>query len=220
MSNGRKVSRLLAASARWGLAGLAAGVLFAVLSGLEHLSGEGSSAAVPDFELSTHQGQSFTAAHLTGQHVLLYFGYTHCPDVCPVGLFAMRTILNGLGTAGDSVLPLFVTLDPARDDAAVLAGYVTAFHERIVGLTGAEEQIRGFAEFFSVQYSTRGEGENYLVDHSTYLYLLSPTGDVLRTFPHGVEPEFAAGVIRGEMRAEGATSRGVTERSKYGRTPG
>ena len=104
------------------------------------------------FTLTSAQGKRVSLADFRGKLVLLYFGYTYCPDVCPTDLLAMAQTLKSLGKSGDQVQPIFVTLDPARDTRELLRGYVAAFHPRIVALTGREDEIRRIATAYKVFY--------------------------------------------------------------------
>ena len=188
---------------KWAVVGFVAGA--ALMVGLRHdeLPRLAPESSLPSFELQTHAGAPFTQRELSGRNVLLYFGYTHCPDACPIGLFTVRQILDRLPQDDGPLLALFVTLDPDRDTHEVLGRYVSAFHPGIVGLTGQVEQIRRLADAYDVQFEKRGDGPDYTVDHSTFLYLLGRAGQVRRSFPHGVDPVLATDIIREELSADG-----------------
>ena len=152
-------------------------------------------------QLVRHDGTSFHASDLGGKHSLIYFGYTHCPDICPIGLFSVASLLKALEASGRALQPLFVTLDPNRDTREVMSDYVAAFHPDLVGLTGSREDIRKLADALDVRYELSGQGPDYLVSHTAFTYLVSPDGEVLRSFPDGFRVEFALSVIEQEVPA-------------------
>lgn len=153
------------------------------------------------FELIDHNGVKVTDQSFDGRHLLVFFGYTFCPDICPVTLAVIATALDELGPDADKVMPLFITADPARDTAEVLNAYVSSFHPSIVGLTGSEEQIDSAAKAFGV-YRARssvdtGDPDNYLVDHTSITYLMTPENAYAAHFSHGASSEdIAAGIRR------------------------
>jgi protein SCO1/2 len=105
------------------------------------------------FALVDHRGQPVTDEDFRGGWILVYFGYTYCPDICPTGLFNMAQALDDLGPAADDIRPIFVTIDPERDTVEALAQYVNHFHPRLVGLTGTPEQIAETARAYRVYYA-------------------------------------------------------------------
>ncbi len=144
------------------------------------------------FTLVDHTGKTVTDADFRGRYLLIYFGYTYCPDVCPTTLQTMTQALDLLGEKAERVQPLFITVDPERDTADVLADYVTAFHPRLIGLTGAADQIARAAKAYGVYYAKAEPSEPdapYLMDHSSFVYLMGPDGRYLTVFPHGTAPE-------------------------------
>jgi protein SCO1/2 len=150
------------------------------------------------FALTDHTGKRRTDAEFRGQLMLIYFGYTYCPDVCPTDLMAIATALNLLGPAGEAIQPLFVTVDPERDTVEHLADYVLAFHPRLVGLTGAPEEIRKLALAYKVYYARvpAPEGTDYAIDHTGFIYLVGRDGKYLGFFPPGTSGERLAEIIR------------------------
>ncbi len=156
----------------------------------------GTKSAVPiggPFAMTDHRGRPVTDADFRGKYLLIYFGYTYCPDVCPTELGVMARALDLLGPAADKVQPLFVTVDPERDTAAHLSDYVGLFHPRLVGLTGTAEQVRGIARAYRVYYAKApqkdGKPEDYLMDHSSFLYLMGPDGGFIGVYPAGTASE-------------------------------
>ncbi|WP_448188724.1 SCO family protein [Azospirillum sp. sgz301742] len=150
------------------------------------------------FQLTDHTGKAVSDADYRGKHLLIYFGYTFCPDVCPTELSTMAAALDALGPTAERVQPLFITIDPERDTVAHLAEYVALFHPRLVGLTGTPEQIRAVAREYRV-YAAKAPGsggEGYLMDHSSFIYLMGPDGKFVAVFPGGTGPEKMAGDIK------------------------
>lgn len=135
--------------------------------------------AAPDwqFRLATLSGRDVSMADYRGKWLLIYFGYTFCPDVCPATLSELGDALKALGPRASRVHVLFVTLDPTRDKAPVLARYLKAFDPRIEGLRGDAEETEDAAKSFHVYYRFRGVGHGeYAVDHSSYVYVFDPQG--------------------------------------------
>jgi cytochrome oxidase Cu insertion factor (SCO1/SenC/PrrC family) len=144
----------------------------------------------PRFHLSDTQGRAVSDADFHGQFVLITFGYTYCPDVCPTTLQNVTLALARLGAAADKIAPLFVTIDPERDTPAQLAAYVKAFDPRVKALTGTQEQIAETARNFGVIYrkaAVQGAGA-YLMDHTARLYFIGPAGQPLGKFSHTLSP--------------------------------
>jgi protein SCO1/2 len=133
-------------------------------------------AATPDFALVDAAGHARMLADYRGRVVVVFFGFVHCPDVCPAELFKLALAMKQLGPAAAHVQVLFVTLDPARDTRKVLKGYVTAFDPRFVGLTGSAAQIDRAARNFFVEYARVPVGADYTIDHSTSTFVLDAAG--------------------------------------------
>lgn len=145
-----------------------------------------------DFRLTDHEGEPFSLSDARGDVVVMGFGFTHCPDVCPVMLASVAASLRALGPRAGQVTPLFVTLDPARDTPARLKEYVTWFHPRIRGLTGSAEDIAQVAGQYNVRYSYDGREDgdgDYSVDHTSSIYVIGRDGQLVRMVPHGVPAE-------------------------------
>jgi protein SCO1/2 len=152
------------------------------------------------FALTDHRGRPVTERDYHGKFVLISFGYTFCPDVCPTTLFGVSQVLDLLGQDAGQVQAIFVTIDPERDTAEVLAEYVANFHPGIVGLTGTAEQIRAIAEAYGVGYrkvaSPEAGDDGYLMNHGAAIDLMDPEGNYLASFPYIVPAEQLAAVIR------------------------
>jgi len=150
------------------------------------------------FDLIDHGGRRRTDADFRGKLVLIYFGYTHCPDVCPTELQALSLALDMLGTAGDAVQPLFITIDPERDTPSHLADYVTSFHPRLLALTGQDSAIRKVALAYKVYYARAGttRGDDYAIDHTGFVYLVGKDGRYRGFLPPGSSPEQIVEAVR------------------------
>jgi len=171
------------------------------------------------FSLIDQTGKRVTDADFRGRYLLIYFGYTYCPDVCPTELFVMSQALDILGAAGERMQPLLITIDPARDTAEVLADYVSNFHPRLIGLTGSADEIRAVAKEYRVYYEkvysqlaqgedTEGAGasdpdSDYLMSHSASTFLMGPDGRFIRVFTYGTSAEdMAAGIAEAIAAAD------------------
>jgi cytochrome oxidase Cu insertion factor (SCO1/SenC/PrrC family) len=156
------------------------------------------------FELTDHTGKPRTNSDFRGKLMLVYFGFTYCPDVCPADLQAIGLALDKLGADGDSVQPLFITVDPERDTAQHLAEYVPMFHPRLIGLTGSAEAIRKAADAYKVYYAkvdppkenAKDDSGYYTVDHTAYIYLMDREGNYLGFFPPGTSADRMVEIIR------------------------
>jgi cytochrome oxidase Cu insertion factor (SCO1/SenC/PrrC family) len=150
------------------------------------------------FDLIDQNGRRRTDAEFRGKLLILYFGYTYCPDVCPTDLIAISSAIRSLGPAGDNVQPIFITVDPQRDTVEHLRGYVSGFHPRLIGLTGSEHDIRTLALAYKVYYAkvAAEHGEPYAIDHTGFIYLVGGDGKYSGFFPPGTPPERIAEIIR------------------------
>lgn len=131
------------------------------------------------FKLIDHNGDEFTEKNLLGKFSLIYFGFSHCPDICPDELDRLGAWLTDLEKNNIHVQPIFVTCDPARDTPEVLKEYLSDFHEGIIGLTGSYDDIKAMCKQYRVYFSTPPNikpGQDYLVDHSIFFYLMDPEG--------------------------------------------
>jgi cytochrome oxidase Cu insertion factor (SCO1/SenC/PrrC family) len=143
------------------------------------------------FALIDHAGKPRTDTDFRGKLLLVYFGFTYCPDICPTDLQNIGLALDMLGPAAESVQPLFITVDPERDTPAHLAEYVTMFDPRLIGLTGDAASIRKVADAYKVYYAKvpNEKGDDYTVDHTAFIYLMDRDGTYLGFFPPGTTPE-------------------------------
>jgi protein SCO1/2 len=154
------------------------------------------------FSLVDQAGRPVTEADFAGRWLLVYFGYTYCPDVCPTELGIVAAALDTMGPAGEAVTPVLVTIDPERDTPAQLADYVSRFHPRMIGLTGSPEQVAQAARAYRVYYAkTRPAGAgDYLMDHSGFVYLVGPDGRVRSLFRPETSPEAMAAATLAQLR--------------------
>jgi protein SCO1/2 len=167
--------------------------------------GNGGQAAIGGpFELVDQNGKTRTDKDFRGKYMLVYFGYTFCPDVCPTELQVMANAMDQLDDKiASQVQPIFITVDPERDTVQAMADYVPHFSPRLVGLTGTLEQTSAAAKAYRVYYAKsyeKGEpkdSDTYLVDHSSFTYLMGPDGKYIRHFNYGVTPEkMAQGITK------------------------
>lgn len=150
------------------------------------------------FTLTDPDGGRRHLSDFRGKVVLLYFGYTTCPDVCPTDLMAIGQLIRSLGADGEEVQPLFVTLDPERDTRDVLRAYAASFHPRFVSLTGTEAEVRRVATSYKVFFEkvTPPGASIYLIDHAAFVFLLDRDGRYAGLFPPGTPPERMAVMVR------------------------
>ncbi len=146
------------------------------------------------FELTDHRGLPARDTDYRGKLMLVQFGFTYCPDVCPTELQKAAATLDILADKAAGIQVLFITIDPGRDKAAVLADYVGAFDPRIIGLTGTTAQIAGAAKAYKVYYAKGAVDESggYLMDHSSFTYLMDRQGRYLKHFGVADGPEHMA----------------------------
>jgi protein SCO1/2 len=151
------------------------------------------------FALVDQNGRTRRDTDYRGSLMLIYFGYTFCPDVCPTALQIMTVALDSLGAAGEDIQPILITVDPRRDTVTQLKAYAANFHPRLVALTGTEQAVAGAQRAYKV-YSAIPEGQesqsDYLVDHTSIIYLMGRDGRYLTHFSHTTSAEAMAAAIR------------------------
>ena len=149
------------------------------------------------FALIDQNGKRRTDADFHGKFMLVYFGFTYCPDVCPTDLQQMGLAVDRLGAAGDAVQPIFITVDPERDTPEHLKDYVANFHSRFIGLTGDAPAIHEAARVYRAYYAKVELGKSdYTVDHSSFIYLMGRDGEYLGFFPPGTAADILVGTLR------------------------
>lgn len=165
----------------------------------------GGTFALPDsaasvggpFTLTDQYGHKRTDKDFRAHWMLLYFGYTYCPDVCPTTLALMANVIGKLGPDASRVVPVFITIDPARDTPSVLKSYLAAFGPQFVGLTGTPADIAKVARSYRVYYAKHPlPGGGYAVDHSSVIYLLDPKGKFVKAY----SDDASAGAIADDLR--------------------
>jgi len=163
------------------------------------------------FTLVNHHGETVTDADFRGRAMLIYFGFTYCPDVCPMSLQIMAAALERLPERQREMFqPLLISVDPERDTPEALAEYVQApaFPENLVGLTGSSEQIREAAQAYRVYYrrvDDDGTLADYTMDHTSIIYLMDAEGRFVDVFPHAAEPERIAARLQHFLQETGAS---------------
>ncbi|GLC39769.1 hypothetical protein PLESTF_000884500 [Pleodorina starrii] len=145
----------------------------------------GKAAVGGPFELIDQDGKRFTDKDLMGEFALLYFGFTHCPDICPDELEKLSEAIDIIEktTGGVQIQPVFISVDPERDKPALVKSYAREFHPRMIGLTGTLDSVKAVSKAYRVYYSKTGDSDtDYLVDHSIIHYLINPEGEFVTFF--------------------------------------
>lgn len=150
------------------------------------------------FTLTNQNGKQVSDADFRGKLMLVYFGYTFCPDVCPGDLLTMTSALNTLGDDAKKIVPIFITVDPERDTVEQMHSYIENFHPSFEALTGTPEAIDAVAKKYKIYYAkVQDPGmTTYLMDHSAITYLMDGQGKYLMHFPHGTDAETMAKGLR------------------------
>ena len=151
-----------------------------------------------DFTLTDHNGKPFSLKSQRGKLVLIFFGYTYCPDICPTELSALSTVLKSLEKDVDKVTALFITVDPERDTVDKLKNYVHYYSPHLIGLTGSKEDIDKVTKAYHVQYKIhphKSTDKNYIVDHSASLYVVNQQGKLDQIIPFGLPVKHIQTVI-------------------------
>ncbi len=161
--------------------------------------GDGSQTAIGGpFTLENAQGQAVTDRNFRGKYMLVYFGYTYCPDVCPTTLQSIANAMDAMGPKAAQVVPIFITVDPWRDTPAVVGRYAAAFSPRLVGLTGTPEEIAKVEREYHVYAAKHetGNGGEYSMDHSSVIYLMDRDGRFVAPVEEGAPQQMAADISR------------------------
>ncbi len=144
------------------------------------------------FSLTAHTGQRMSDKDFRGKYMLVYFGYTFCPDICPAELQVMSAALDTLGKRADKITPVFITIDPERDDVKQMAQYMEHFHKSFVGLTGTVQEIKNAAKKYRIYFAKvkdKSSSAGYLMDHSSLIYLMNDKGEYVTHFTYGTSPD-------------------------------
>jgi cytochrome oxidase Cu insertion factor (SCO1/SenC/PrrC family) len=162
-------------------------------------TGSGTALVGGPFSLVNQDGKRVTEKDFLGRYMLVFFGYTYCPDVCPTELQVMTAALERMGPEADRIQPVFVSIDPARDTPEVLKAYVANFGPRLTGLTGTAEEVAGIARAYRVYYAKAGNSNaatDYLMDHSSIIYLMGPDGRFLKHMPYTTDADKLAAELK------------------------
>ena len=155
------------------------------------------------FTLIDHTGKRVTDQDFRGRFLLVFFGFTNCPDVCPTALQVMAAALDKLGPNAARITPVLISVDPAHDTPAVLATYVASFHPRLVGLTGSQAEIDAVAKAYRVYVKKVPDPKStagYTIDHSSIIYVMGPDGAYRSHFTHATSPEVMAERLSGMLQ--------------------
>lgn len=166
--------------------------------------GTGKALVGGPFELTNQDGKRVKSSDFAGKYMLMVFGYTTCPDICPSELQVVSAALDELGPAADRIQPVFVTVDPARDTPEVMKDYVANFHPSFVGLSGSEEDISAVAKAYRVYYRKVEQTDPsipYLMDHTTLVYLMGPDGSYVTHFAYGTNVASLAEGLRKAIKS-------------------
>lgn len=160
------------------------------IAGPGQVVSEGQAQIGGPYHLRDQNGKQVSSADFRGRYQLIYFGYSYCPDICPTTLTIMAQALSQLGVDGNSIAPIFITVDPARDTPAVLKPYLAAFSPRFIGLTGNESQISMVEKEFHIYAQKRSfPNGTYAMDHSSVIYLLNPEGRLVAYYSGSISPQ-------------------------------
>jgi protein SCO1/2 len=183
-------------------------VALAIVTGLAVNKGlfaptEQSAAVGGPFQMVDQTGAAVDEDILKGKWSAVFFGFTHCPDICPTTLFALGQVEPLLGKKAKDFQTVFVSVDPGRDTPEQVATYMSnaAFPKASIGLTGTPQQVAAIAKAYSAYYQKQGEGDAYVVNHISYTYLMSPKGRFVCVIPYGQTPEQIAAKVTAAMKA-------------------
>lgn len=152
------------------------------------------------FSLIDHTGKTVSDKDFRGKKMLLAFGFTHCPDICPASLQVISATLDKLGPAADTITPIFITVDPERDTPEVLAEYVQSFHPRLVGLTGEKDNVENVVKktfrVYAKKVDDPDQPDSYSVDHASIVYLMDERGQFVHHFVHPTSADKLAAQLK------------------------
>jgi cytochrome oxidase Cu insertion factor (SCO1/SenC/PrrC family) len=167
------------------------------------VSSTGTALVGGPFSLIDQDGQRVTEKDFLGKYMLVFFGYTYCPDVCPTELQVMTAALDMMGADAEKIQPVFISVDPERDTPEVVKAYVENFGPRLKGLTGSPDDIAKAAKVFRVFYAKTGNtgGEDYLMDHSSIIYLMGTRGEFVKHFTYTTDAQKLAAELKDAITA-------------------
>jgi len=181
---------------------VAAGLLWHAgdsLSGANRVVSQGETSIGGPFTLIDQDGKIRRAADFRGRFLLVYFGYSNCPDICPTTLAVMGDALERLGPGAERVVPIFITIDPERDTTHVLKSYLKAFGPRFIGLTADAKAVAAAAHAWRVYYRKRPLGGGYAMDHSSHIYLMGPDGRFIAVYDETLGPDGLAQALKKQI---------------------
>ena len=167
------------------------------LSGKTQAVGEASIGG--SFSLTDQDGRVRRADDFRGRFMLVYFGYSYCPDICPTTLAVMEDALEKLGPEAERVVPIFITIDPGRDTSGVLKSYLKPFGPRFVGLTGDAKAVAAAAHAYRVYYKVRPLSGGYAMDHSSHIYLMGSDGKFIAVYDETLGPDGLAQALKKQI---------------------
>jgi protein SCO1/2 len=172
---------------------LAAAAIITFAPGRQGQSGTGTASVGGPFSLTTQEGRTLTDKDLRGAPFLVFFGFTHCPDICPTKLFEISEVLRAAGPKGEKLRALFVTVDPERDTPEIMKSYLGSFDPRIVGLSGDRPAIDAMIKAYRA-YARKVplQGDDYTMDHTALVYLMAKDGGFIGAFNIEQTPAQAA----------------------------
>jgi protein SCO1/2 len=185
-------------------------LIAAVIGGYAYMSrgphqqqGSGVALVGGPFSLIDQDGRRVTEKDFLGKYMLVFFGYTYCPDICPTELQVMSAALDQMGPEAGRIQPIFVSIDPARDTPEVLKAYVANFGPLLIGLTGSPEEVAAIAKAYRAYYAKAGNGStatDYLMDHSSIIYLMGPDGRFVKHMPYTTDAAKLATELKETLR--------------------
>jgi protein SCO1/2 len=155
-------------------------------------SSQGKVAIGGPFTLIDQRGNTVSETDFRGKLMLVYFGYTFCPDICHIGVAAMDHAINDLGDQAEKIAPIFITFDPKRDTLNVMQEYASRYSDRLIALTGSQDAIDEAVKSYRIYHAKSAATEDdafYLLDHSSFIYLMDTDGEYLAHFPHSASPK-------------------------------
>lgn len=166
----------------------------------EHAKSQGLAEIGGDFILTDHNGEKFDSKSLRGKPALIYFGFTFCPDICPTTLTKLSEVMEVMDKYRIDINTVFITVDPRRDDTNLMKQYMGNFHKKMIGLTGEKSDLKAAADAFKVYYevdpATDEARDDYLINHTSFVYLMDENGKYVKHFDLGTKAEEIIEFIR------------------------
>lgn len=167
-------------------------------------SHQGEAAIGGDFTLTDQNGKTVHDTDFRGRIMLVFFGFTSCPEICPIGITTLSTVMDSLENKANEVSPIFITVDPENDTPKVMRTFLANFNKLFVGLTGTLEQVRTAASAYKAYYNKsvaeKGGEQEESIDHSGYIYLMARDGKYIRHFSYNTPPEEIAAAVRDALK--------------------